>query len=180
MHGLQRLKDLGFTSIWVTPPVVQQVVNGDSAGYHGYWGLDFLNVDPHLGTNADFGAFVACAHSLGLKVIMDVVVNHTGDVVQLPGASSYSDVPYRNCTGKVFNPARYVRAARFPCLRARDMPRVPFVLPGDKHAKSPAWLNDPSELPRSRRHQLRLMQRDLFRAGRLLRPRRSLHREAGA
>ncbi len=143
VRGLLRLKGLGFTSIWVTPPVVQQVVNGGSAGYHGYWGLDFLNVDPHLGTNADFGAFVACAHSLGLKVIMDVVVNHTGDVVRLTGGSSYSDAPYRNCTGAVFDPARYVRAARFPCLRARDMPRVPFVLSGDARAKSPAWLNDP-------------------------------------
>jgi glycosidase len=143
VRGLQRLKDLGFTSIWVTPPVVQQVVDGGSAGYHGYWGLDFLNVDPHLGTNADFGAFVACAHSLGLKVIMDVVVNHTADVVRLTGGSSYGDAPYRDCKGRVFDPARYVGAARFPCLRARDMPRVPFVLAGDARAKSPAWLNDP-------------------------------------
>ena len=127
----------------MTPPVVQQVVDGGSAGYHGYWGLDFLNVDPHLGTNADFGAFVACAHTLGLKVIMDVVVNHTGDIVRLGGGSSYSDAPYRNCAGAVFNPARYVRAAKFPCLRARDMPRVPFVLSGDTRAKSPSWLNDP-------------------------------------
>ena len=143
VHGLRRLKDLGFTSIWVTPPVGQQVSSGDSAGYHGYWGLDFLHVDPHLGTDADFGAFVACAHSLGLKVIMDVVVNHTGDTVRLPGGSTYSDVPYRNCRGRTFDPARYVTAAHFPCLRARDMPRVPFYLPGEAHLKSPAWLNDP-------------------------------------
>ena len=39
--GLARLKSLGFTAIWVTPPVKNQVYTGSSAGYHGYWGLDF-------------------------------------------------------------------------------------------------------------------------------------------
>ena len=48
-----------------------------SAGYHGYWGLDFTTVDLHLGTEADFTALVDCAHRLGLKVYLDVVVNHT-------------------------------------------------------------------------------------------------------
>ena len=83
VHGLARIKNLGFNAIWVTPAVVNQVSQGDSGGYHGYWGLDFTKVDPHLGTDADFAAFTACAHSLGLKVILDVVVNHTGDVIQL-------------------------------------------------------------------------------------------------
>lgn len=53
--GLARLKDLGFTGIWVTPPVGQKAVQGDSAAYHGYWGLDFTKVDAHLGTDQDFG-----------------------------------------------------------------------------------------------------------------------------
>ena len=57
-----------------------------SAAYHGYWILDFTTVDPHLGTDADFAAFVDCAHRLGMKVILDVVVNHTADVVQLAGS----------------------------------------------------------------------------------------------
>ena len=48
--------------------------------YHGYWGLDFTRVDPHLGTDDDFKAFADCAHGLGLKVYLDVVVNHTADV----------------------------------------------------------------------------------------------------
>jgi glycosidase len=83
-RGLARIRDLGFTSIWVTPPYRQKYVQADSAGYHGYWALGFDAVDPHLGTEADFAAFVDCAHRLGLKVILDVVVNHTADVIQLP------------------------------------------------------------------------------------------------
>jgi glycosidase len=83
-RGLARIKGLGFTSIWVTPPYRQKYVQADSAGYHGYWAVGFDAVDPHLGTEADFAAFVDCAHRLGLKVILDVVVNHTADVIQLP------------------------------------------------------------------------------------------------
>jgi glycosidase len=139
---LQRIKDLGFTALWLTPVLKQQAVSQGSAAYHGYWGLDFTTVDPHLGTDQDFTDLVNAAHGLGLKVYLDVVVNHTADVVQLTG-TSYSDLPYRDCHGKIFNPARYVTKAAFPCLKASTMPRVPFVLPGDRSAKKPAWLNDP-------------------------------------
>jgi alpha-amylase len=81
-NGLARIKKLGFTAVWVTPLVVQQKPTPNGAGYHGYWGVDFLNVDPHLGTNADMLAFAECAKKLGLKLILDVVTNHTGDVIQ--------------------------------------------------------------------------------------------------
>ncbi|HST18287.1 MAG TPA: alpha-amylase family glycosyl hydrolase [Gaiellaceae bacterium] len=138
---LQRIKDLGFTALWVTPVVKQDPFENGSASYHGYWGLDFTTVDPHLGSDADFAALVGAAHGLDLKVYLDVVVNHTADVVQLTG-TSYSDVPYRDCHGKRFNPARYV-TGRFPCLKAANMPRVPFVVAGDRDLKKPAWLNDP-------------------------------------
>ena len=140
--GLRRVKDLGFTALWVTPVVKQRWVQGASAAYHGYWGLDFTTVDPHLGTDADFAALVDCAHSLGLKVYLDVVVNHTGDVVQLSGGSAYSDLPYTDCHGKAFTPARYAGGSTFPCLSLRSFPRTPIVLPPDRNAKRPAWLND--------------------------------------
>ena len=78
---LDYIKSMGFTSIWITPPVVQKYVQGNSAAYHGYWGVDFTTVDPHLGTEADFKEFVAGAHKLGMKVIIDVVTNHTADVI---------------------------------------------------------------------------------------------------
>ena len=81
-RGLARIKDLGFTAVWLTPLVGQQQATNNGAGYHGYWGVDFLNVDPHLGTNADLSALSACAKKLGIKLILDVVTNHTGDVIQ--------------------------------------------------------------------------------------------------
>jgi glycosidase len=142
--GLARVKDLGFTAIWVTPVVAQQYVQADSAAYHGYWGLDFTRVDPHLGTNADFAAFVDCAHSQGMKVYLDVVVNHTADVITPAGGSSYrgaDEVPYRDCKGKPYSAQRYAGGKRFPCLSSRYQPRQPLVLPQSRNVKRPTWLN---------------------------------------
>ena len=87
--GLARLKRLGFTAIWVTPLVVQQPPTEGGAGYHGYWGVDFLNVDPRLGTNADLRAMSDCANSLGIKLILDVVTNHTGDIIWYNNRTPY-------------------------------------------------------------------------------------------
>jgi glycosidase len=78
---LDYIKSMGFTSLWITPPVVQKSVQGNSSAYHGYWGIDFTNVDPHLGSEADFKELVSQAHKLNMKVIIDVVVNHTADVI---------------------------------------------------------------------------------------------------
>jgi alpha-amylase len=113
--GLARLKQLGFTSIWVTPPFGQKAVQGNSAAYHGYWAVDLTGVDRHLGTDADFAAFVDCAHRLGLKVILDVLVNHTADVIQ-PFSTSFVPPP--------------------------DPPHAAFVPPAEREAKRPPWLND--------------------------------------
>lgn len=143
--GLARVKSLGFTAVWLAPVVVQQSVQGDSAAYHGYWGLDFTRIDPHFGTNADFAAFVDCAHSLGLKVYLDIVVNHTADVILLSGGASYrspEETPYRDCKGKPYSAQRYAGGKRFPCLSARYQPREPIVLPEKRALKRPAWLND--------------------------------------
>ena len=87
--GLARIKSLGFTAVWLTPVVTQQAAIANGAGYHGYWGIDFLNVDPHLGTNTDMAEFAACAKKLDLKVILDVVTNHTGDVIHYQGQNAY-------------------------------------------------------------------------------------------
>lgn len=143
--GLARISDLGFTAVWVAPVVAQKTVQGDSAAYHGYWGLDFTRVDPHLGTNSDFAAFVDCAHRLGLRVYLDVVVNHTADVIALAGGTSFrapDEVPYRDCQGRPFSAQRYAGGKRFPCVSVRYQPRQPFVLAANRSAKRPAWLND--------------------------------------
>jgi glycosidase len=89
---LPYIADLGVSAIWITPPFKQQSIQGNSSAYHGYWALDFMTVDPHLGTEADFKKLVSTAHSMGLKIFIDVVANHTADVI------SYSN-------GKAFIPA---------------------------------------------------------------------------
>ena len=94
--GLARIKSLGFTAVWLTPVVTQQEAIGSGAGYHGYWGVDFLNVDPHLGTNADMANFSKCAKKLGLKIILDIVTNHTGDVIKYRGNEAYIPADAKN------------------------------------------------------------------------------------
>ena len=94
--GLARIKSLGFTAVWLTPVVTQQEAIGNGSGYHGYWGVDFLNVDPHLGTNADMLEFSKCAKKLGLKIILDVVTNHTGDIIKYRGNEAYIPAESKN------------------------------------------------------------------------------------
>jgi glycosidase len=140
--NLERIKNLGFTALWVTPVLKQDPVENGSAAYHGYWGLDFTTVDPHLGTDADFKSMVDAAHALGLKVYLDVVVNHTADVIQLPNSSTYNDIPFKDCHGKFFKASQHV-TGKFPCLSAQYMPDIPFVAPQDRNKKRPAWMNNP-------------------------------------
>jgi glycosidase len=144
---LDDLKGLGFNSIWITPPVKQRYVQGDSAAYHGYWGLDFTTIDPHLGTEEDFKNFVAEAHSRGIKVIVDIVINHTGDVIRYRGdVYSYSDMseyPYKDCKGIKFDPAKYAGKSNFPKLCVKNsFPVPPVISEKFKNIKAPAFLND--------------------------------------
>jgi glycosidase len=139
VRGLARVKDLGFTAVWVSNPFGQRTVQGDAAAYHGSWVRDFTTIDPHFGSDADFAAFVACAHQLRLKVFLGAVVNATADYIALEG--KYSGAPYRDCSGRAFDPSRYVLGP-FPCLRADGMPKQPSLAAGDARAKKPVWLND--------------------------------------
>jgi glycosidase len=144
--GLARIKRLGFTAVWVTPPFVQRTVQGSSAAYHGYWFLDITRPDPHLGTEAEFAAFMACAKSLGLKVFLDVVVNHTADVITYPQGNTYGPIgkaPYRTAAGRVFNPWSYTAGSAFPRLSARrSFAKTPTVPEQYRGVKGPSVLNE--------------------------------------
>ena len=75
------LRRIGVTAIWISPVLKQAAPPaGDQANYHGYATQDFLSVDPAFGTNDDLRGLVADAHAAGLRVILDVVLNHAGDV----------------------------------------------------------------------------------------------------
>ncbi|GAA2353239.1 alpha-amylase family glycosyl hydrolase [Dactylosporangium salmoneum] len=76
------LRRLGVTAIWVSP-VLKQCAGQPT--YHGYATQDFLAVDPHFGTAEDLRGLVADAHAQGLRVILDVVINHAGDVFGYEG-----------------------------------------------------------------------------------------------
>jgi glycosidase len=71
------LERLGVSAIWVSP-VFKQVAGVSS--YHGYGVQDFLEVDRHFGTVDDLKAMVATAHEHGIRVILDIILNHAGDV----------------------------------------------------------------------------------------------------
>ncbi len=158
MRRLPYIQSLGATAIWVGPVFRNKPVQGapgqESAGYHGYWITDFNHVDPHLGTDAEFKALVDAAHARGIKVYMDIIVNHTADVIQYRecGACTYrsrADYPYQR-RGGVNGPAINAgfagddvqTAANFAKLNDPTYAYTPFLAKGDEHAKSPDWLND--------------------------------------
>lgn len=78
---------LGVTAIWFTP-VVEQIHGGVDEGtgftygFHGYWTKDWTRLDPNFGTEKDLAEMVEKAHQRGIRVILDVVVNHTGPVTE--------------------------------------------------------------------------------------------------
>ncbi len=71
------LARLGVTAIWVSP-VFKQVAF--QATYHGYGIQNFLEVDPHFGTREELKELVETAHAHGILVILDIILNHTGNV----------------------------------------------------------------------------------------------------
>jgi len=76
---------LGVNAIWLTP-IVEQIHGGTNEGsgmtygFHGYWTKDWTNLDPNFGTKADLKKLVEVAHSKGIRIVLDAVVNHTGPV----------------------------------------------------------------------------------------------------
>ncbi len=80
--------DLGINAIWFTP-VVEQIHGatdegtGNTYGYHGYWAKDWTAIDPNFGTKKDLEILVKTAHKNGIRVLMDVVLNHTGPTTEV-------------------------------------------------------------------------------------------------
>lgn len=150
---LDYLKGMGVTAVWVTPPFKNKPVQQDTAGYHGYWITDFTQIDPHLGTNEEYKEFVRQAHGRGLRVYMDIIVNHTADVIQYETESyeyrTRAFAPYRDASGATFDERKVAfngvnDPASFPALTAaKSFPLRPVVPAAEKNVKVPAWLNDP-------------------------------------
>ncbi|HEY0766599.1 MAG TPA: alpha-amylase family glycosyl hydrolase [Steroidobacteraceae bacterium] len=160
---LDYIQGLGATAVWVAPVFQNKPVQGaagaESAGYHGYWITDFTRVDPHFGTNQDFRALVEAVHGRGMKLYLDIVVNHTADVIayrECPTRTcpyrSRADYPYQRHGGLHGEPinsgflgddAQHQTAENFARLTRPDYAYTPYVPRGREHLKVPEWLNDP-------------------------------------
>lgn len=163
LRRLDYIQSLGATAIWLTPVFKNKPVQGppghESAGYHGYWITDFTRVDPHIGTDADLQALIGAAHARGMKIYLDIVVNHTADVIryrecptQACAYRSRADYPYTRrggLGGEAVNQgflgdaAEYQTDENFAKLTRPDYAYTPFVPEGLEHLKAPEWLNDP-------------------------------------
>ena len=85
---LDYLQNLGVNTIWITPIVenIKGVAVTDegskdvpyNAAYHGYWASDFTKLNPTLGTTEEFETMISEAHSRGMRIMVDIVVNHAG------------------------------------------------------------------------------------------------------
>ncbi len=176
LKGLTRRLDyiagLGATAIWLGPIYKNKPVQGlpgeESAGYHGYWITDFTDVDPHFGTKADLKEFVDAAHARGIKIYLDIITNHSADVIALrecheegsaPANAGAGPCPYRSRAdypyttrggpaGETINPGfmgdadEFQTTANFEKLVDPAFAYTPYVPEAEKSIKSPAWMND--------------------------------------
>lgn len=153
---LDYIQGMGATAVWLSPVFKNKPVQGpkgqESAGYHGYWVTDFTRVDPHLGSDADFKAFVDAAHARGMKVYMDIIANHTADVLHPRECEGKGECPYRSIAdypyqrrggvnGAAINPG--FDGSDFSKLTDPNFAYTITVKPAEKAIKVPAWLNDP-------------------------------------
>ena len=79
MRGIRKHLDyidsLGVTAIWVCPVLENDMPGGS---YHGYATTDYYNIDPRFGSNEEYSQLISEAHEKGLKVVMDMIFNHSG------------------------------------------------------------------------------------------------------
>lgn len=74
-NHLDYIDSLGVTAIWVCPVLENDMPGGS---YHGYATTDYYNIDPRFGSNSEWNSLISDAHSRGLKVVMDMIFNHSG------------------------------------------------------------------------------------------------------
>ncbi|HBK92604.1 MAG TPA: alpha-amylase [Parvularcula sp.] len=169
---LDYITGLGATAIWLGPIYKNKPVQGrpgdESAGYHGYWITDFTDVDPHFGTKADLKEFVDAAHARGVKIYLDIITNHSADVIALrechpegeaPANAGAGPCPYRSRAdfpfttqggpgGRKINNGfmgdadEFQTTANFEKLVDPSFAYTPYVPEAEKSIKVPAWMND--------------------------------------
>ena len=115
-QNLDYLQELGVTTLWISPVVKNVETDADVDGYHGYWAQDFTELNPHFGDLIALRRLVDACHQRDMKVIVDIVANHVGQVfyydinlngnpdVQLQGNGKDSDLIHINEYDPDFDP----------------------------------------------------------------------------
>lgn len=130
------LQEMGVTAIWMTPILRNKAVQYGRAAHHGYWVVDFTEIDPHFGTNDDLKSLIDAAHDRNIKVYFDIITNHTADVIK-----------YKEChdeQGAFITEGAILCPFKTKAQVASGDAYTPFLLASETDAKVPAWLNDPS------------------------------------
>ena len=160
---LDYIQALGATAIWLGPIYKNKAVQGrpghESSGYHGYWITDFTQVDPHFGSREDLRALVDDVHARGMKIYLDIITNHTADVIKYRDCHEdpcpyrgLADYPYTRRGGVDGRPindgflgdaAAHQHQANFDKLQDTRYAYDAYVPAGEERSKVPAWLNDP-------------------------------------
>ena len=133
------LNRLGVTAVWISP-VFKQVVSDDYS-YHGYGIQNFLDVDPHFGTRQDLIELINTAHGLGIRVILDIILNHSGDV--LGYQYNPNRYPQKNEQGEIVMDPRWDNGL-YPVQGYRNAfgeANIPFTTV-DQATHGYAWPND--------------------------------------
>lgn len=137
---LPYLDNMGITAIWLTPILRNQAMQSGTSGYHGYWILDFTEIDPHLGSNADLKHFIAQAHKRNIKVFFDIITNHTADVIKYKechgddGLGWLIEEEGEDCPFKSI--AQLAKGDTYTPMIPKSSDKFPL-----SQVKTPAWLN---------------------------------------
>ncbi|QHT67732.1 glycoside hydrolase family 13 protein [Rhodocytophaga rosea] len=126
---LDYIKDLGITAIWLNPV---QENDQYKQSYHGYAITDFYKIDRRFGTNDEYVAFVEKSHSMGMKVIMDLVHNHSGI-----GHWWMKDLPFKDWIHQY--------TAKWPDYRSNFRLNVtsdPYASEADRSKMNDGWFDD--------------------------------------
>ncbi|MBU2870760.1 alpha-amylase family glycosyl hydrolase [Colwellia sp. E2M01] len=134
---LPYLDNMGVSAIWLTPVLRNRAMQAGTSGYHGYWILDFTEIDPHLGSNAELKNFIDQAHKRNIKVFFDIITNHTADVIK------YKECHGEDGLGWIVDAAQGTDCPFISMAQMAEGNQYTTIIPkGDEALKSPAWLND--------------------------------------
>lgn len=130
---LDYLKEMGISAIWMTPILRNKAIQWGGYAHHGYWIVDFTQIDPHFGSNDDLKNLINAAHAKGIKIFFDIITNHTADVIR------FEECHNPDGTFKGEETCEYKSMAQV----AQGDKYTPFIPVGQEQVKVPAWLNDP-------------------------------------